>query len=198
VVATGEQRVQLSGDLQRATDESIAEIDSVLAALAAAADPRFEQVVHRAQNRLQFLRDDLHALTSGLGPLTLATGDLPAAIRELLSGVDLPSSTEIDPVDVGSDVATALYFVCGEAVSNAIKHSRASRLTVKLCAFDGSVHLEIADDGVGGADCRHGSGLRGLADRVGAFDGTLNVVSRAGEGTTVRVTIPVSPVLRRP
>lgn len=191
VVATGEQRVRLSGELQRATDDSIADIDAALAAVAADGDRRFDEVVGRAQIRLQLLRDDLQALTSGLGPLSLASGDLSAAIRELLGGIDMPRVVDIDPVDVDSDVATALYFVCSEAVSNSIKHSMASQISVKLHALDGTVRLEIADDGVGGADSRGGSGLRGLADRVGAFDGTFDVISRAGAGTRVLVTVPV-------
>jgi signal transduction histidine kinase len=80
--------------------------------------------------------------------------------------------------------------VVSEALANVDKHARASRATVRLRSNAQDVLIEIADDGIGGADDANGSGLRGLADRVEALGGQLGVVSKAGGGTTVTGVIP--------
>jgi signal transduction histidine kinase len=88
-------------------------------------------------------------------------------------------------------VELAAYFVVAEALTNVAKYANASRATVRAVRDDGRLVVEIADDGVGGADLSRGSGLRGLADRVSALDGTLNVRSDNGRGTVLRAIIPV-------
>jgi signal transduction histidine kinase len=90
-------------------------------------------------------------------------------------------------------VEVAAYYVVAEALTNATKHARASRVTVTVDADDVSVRLEVADDGVGGANPR-GSGLLGLKDRVEALGGRIDITSRHGEGTTLTVEIPRSAV----
>ena len=83
------------------------------------------------------------------------------------------------------------YFVCAEALTNIAKHAAAARVTVAVTASDGRLRVEIADDGVGGADPAHGSGLRGLADRVETLGGTLRVESTPGHGTRLAAEIPL-------
>jgi signal transduction histidine kinase len=78
-----------------------------------------------------------------------------------------------------------------EALTNVARHAGASRAIVRAARRDGLLRVEIEDDGTGGADVSGGSGLRGLADRVGALDGALEVESRPGHGTTVRASLPV-------
>ena len=87
-------------------------------------------------------------------------------------------------------VETAAYFVIAESLANVAKHARATQAAVRVARVDGSAVVEVCDDGVGGADPASGSGLRGLADRIGALDGALTVESPAGAGTRVRVEIP--------
>jgi len=86
----------------------------------------------------------------------------------------------------------AAYFVISEAVANAVKHAAATGVTVRV--RDGGsgwiLHVEVVDDGVGGADARGGSGLEGLGDRIAALGGRLDVTSPVGEGTTVTAVIP--------
>ena len=84
----------------------------------------------------------------------------------------------------------AAYFVVAEALANVSKYAQASAATVTVRQTDGVVWLEVADDGVGGADPSKGSGLRGLEDRVAALDGTIAVDSPPGAGTRVRVELP--------
>ena len=86
-------------------------------------------------------------------------------------------------------VETAAYFVASEALANAAKHAQASAVTVRAQRRDDSFRLEVADDGVGGADIR-GAGLRGLVDRIAAVEGTFALTEPPGGGTRIEVTIP--------
>ena len=87
-------------------------------------------------------------------------------------------------------VEAAAYFLAAEALTNVARYARASRADVRVSRPDGALAIEIADDGVGGADAAAGSGLRGMADRLAALDGTLEVDSPPGGGTRVRGVIP--------
>jgi signal transduction histidine kinase len=88
------------------------------------------------------------------------------------------------------ELESAAYFVIAETLTNVLKHADASRAVVRVLRQDDLVTVEIVDDGVGGAEISSGSGIRGLADRVGAFGGTLTCHSPAGQGTVVRAEIP--------
>jgi signal transduction histidine kinase len=81
--------------------------------------------------------------------------------------------------------------VVAEALTNVARHAGAERAVVRVERDDGRLRVEVEDDGAGGADVAAGSGLRGLADRVRALDGSLEVESRPGRGSTVRATLPI-------
>jgi signal transduction histidine kinase len=91
---------------------------------------------------------------------------------------------------VPADIETAAYFVASEALANTAKHARAGVVTIAAETRDGLLRLCVTDDGVGGAEARNGSGLRGLTDRVEAFGGTLTIHSPAEGGTALRVELP--------
>jgi signal transduction histidine kinase len=118
--------------------------------------------------------------------------------RGLEAAVDALAARAPFPVEVDArvngrlpdPVEAAAYFVVAEALTNAAKHAGADRTEVGIRQDDGRLRVEVRDDGGGGADAS-GSGLRGLADRVTALDGDLEISSRRGEGTTVRATIPI-------
>ena len=95
-----------------------------------------------------------------------------------------------EPGQVPQAVELAVYFVACEALANVGKYAGATAASVRLSRSGSSVAIEIADDGVGGADAARGSGLRGLADRVAALDGSLLVTSPPGEGTVVTAELP--------
>ena len=100
--------------------------------------------------------------------------------------VELPS-TRLD------DIAEATaYYVVAEAVTNAQKHAHASSIRVRVAAVRGILHVQVVDDGVGGAAEDLGSGLQGLRDRVEAIGGTFEVDDAAGRGTRIAVAIPAS------
>jgi signal transduction histidine kinase len=87
-------------------------------------------------------------------------------------------------------VEGAAYFVISEALANVTKYAKATTATVRVEGLDDHLSIEIDDDGIGGADPRSGSGLRGLADRLAALDGTITIVSPPGRGTRISAQIP--------
>ena len=113
-------------------------------------------------------------------------------MESLASRLPLPVTVVRTP-DVRLPVAVeaSVYFFVSEALTNVVKHAEANCATVSIGAVDGELTVEVADDGVGGAGAAAGSGLRGLGDRVGALDGTLDVESPAGGGTLLRAHIPL-------
>jgi nitrate/nitrite-specific signal transduction histidine kinase len=105
---------------------------------------------------------------------------------------------EAPVVDLAEPIEVATYFVASEALANAAKHSDASRIDVSLEQRDGNLVLSGRDDGVGGADAALGSGIVGLTDRVEALGGSISVHSREGNGTQIRVELPVELELPQP
>ena len=89
-------------------------------------------------------------------------------------------------------VELAAYFVACEGLANVGKYAQASEAVIRVTRHDDVAVLEVSDDGIGGADSAGGSGLRGLADRVGAIGGRLHVTSPAGGGTSLRAELPVA------
>jgi signal transduction histidine kinase len=133
---------------------------------------------------------ELRELARGLHPAVLEHG-LEPALNALATRAPVATVVTYDPdVHLPQPTELAAYFVAAEALTNVAKYSGASGATVRVWRENGSALIEIADDGVGGADDRLGSGLRGLADRVEALDGSLLVVSPAGAGTVVTAKMP--------
>jgi len=136
--------------------------------------------------------DDLRDLAAGIHPAVLSQRGLDAAIESLATRASFPVELESRLHDrLPLPVETAAYFVVAEALTNVAKYANASYAAVSARVEDGTAVIEIRDDGAGGANASSGSGLRGLADRVGALDGTLRVDSPAGEGTVIRAVIPI-------
>jgi signal transduction histidine kinase len=133
---------------------------------------------------------DLQELVRGIMPAALRHGGLHAAVRSLLRHIPLPVSVEVMPDRLPTHVETAAYFVIAEALTNTVKHARATSATVRAAVRPGALELEIRDDGAGGADPGHGTGLTGLADRVESIDGTITITSPPGKGTTIAVRLP--------
>ncbi len=94
------------------------------------------------------------------------------------------------PERLAAPVEAAAYYVASEALTNAAKHSGATQVVVSACRVDHQLEVEVADDGVGGAVVRVGSGLEGLTDRVEALGGSLHLCSQPGQGTSVVAHIP--------
>jgi signal transduction histidine kinase len=158
-----------------------------------ATDPALAATLDQAQEELQTSLAELRELARGIHPAVLSQRGLEPALEALATRAPVPVTLE---VDVGGRLPhtheTAAYFVVSEALVNVAKYARASHATVAVRRVDGRVSVEVADDGVGGADPAGGTGLRGLADRVAALDGTLAVESPAGRGTRLQAELPIS------
>jgi signal transduction histidine kinase len=149
-----------------------------------------DRVLEELQAGLSELRD----LARGIHPAVLTDRGLEPAIEALASRAPVPVRVEADGDDqrLPGAVEIAAYFVVSEALANVAKYAQATQATVAVRREDGHVVVEVADDGIGGADSTNGSGLRGLADRVAALDGTLSLESPAGRGTRVHAEIPLN------
>lgn len=145
------------------------------------------------QRALAEARHELRELASGIRPAVLSEGGLAPAVAQLAERSPIPVRTQGRIARLPEAVEAALFFVCSEALANAVKHSHAEHVTVELGQGDGWAGLAVADDGIGGAVTGAGSGLAGLADRVEALGGTLRLDSKRGAGTRLAVEVPVSP-----
>ena len=148
------------------------------------------ELVEEALEHMESGIRDLRELAAGIHPSVLTDRGLSAALEALASRSSLPVElAQLPPERLPAPVETSAYFVVAEALTNAAKHSHCSHVHVSVRVENGSATVEVHDDGVGGADPSAGSGLRGLADRVSALGGGLEIESPAGEGTTVRARI---------
>ncbi len=152
------------------------------------ADPFLERI----GQELTEASSELRELARGIHPAVLTERGLAPAISALVSRAPLPVDIVGLPEDrlPAATEATA-YFTVAEALTNVAKYAEATHATVRMERENGVFAVEISDDGKGGAQAAPGSGLSGLADRVGAADGVLTVVSPPGDGTVVRAELPV-------
>jgi signal transduction histidine kinase len=134
---------------------------------------------------------ELRELARGIHPAVLSDRGLDAALEALARRAPLPVGLEATLGErLPEPVELALYFVVSEALTNVAKYAHASQASVRAARHDGRVVVEVSDDGAGGADPSKGSGLSGLADRLSALDGKLEVRSERGQGTVLRAEIP--------
>jgi signal transduction histidine kinase len=136
---------------------------------------------------------ELRDFVRGVHPPALEQGGLEAALRALARRSPVPVELSFDVRDrLPKSLAANAYFIVAEALTNAVKHARASASQVEVRTDDGLLRLAISDDGVGGADPARGSGLLGLRDRVEAVAGRMSVRSPRGAGTVLLVQMPLS------
>ncbi len=132
---------------------------------------------------------DLRELANGVRPAHLNDG-LEVALRDLAGRTPLPVTVRVGAERYPTDVEATAYFVACEALTNTVKHARATGIELQAERLDGQLVVTVRDDGVGGVEPSSGSGLRGLSDRVAAQGGRLAVESPPGRGTTVIVELP--------
>jgi signal transduction histidine kinase len=153
--------------------------------------PEAAEIASLAGDELALSLDELRELARGLHPAVLEHG-LGAALGALATRSKVPTSVRYEvPGRLPEAVELAAYFVASEALTNVAKYADANEATVRAWTDGRMATIEVADDGVGGADLARGSGLKGLEDRVAALDGRLELVSPPGRGTRLRAEIPV-------
>lgn len=161
-------------------------------------DPAVRLSLDRAADEAIAALAELRDLALGIHPLILTESGLGAAVETLADRSSIEVAIDIGPARYPSAVEGAAYFVIAEALTNVTKYAQASRAIVRVSEQDGSLSVQVDDDGIGGADPRSGSGLRGLADRLDALEGTLAVSSPIGGGTRVSARIPTIVPTSRP
>jgi signal transduction histidine kinase len=144
-----------------------------------------------ASDNLSEALDELRELARGLHPQILSTDGLRPALEQLASRGTVPVKVEAPSERFAEAVESTAYFIVSEALANVAKYAQASAAEVSVERRNGALHVEIEDDGVGGADADSGSGLSGLRDRVVALDGTLSVDSKPMTGTRVSAELPL-------
>jgi signal transduction histidine kinase len=156
-----------------------------------ALDPEAARLLATAVEELQAAIHELRELARGVHPAILTEEGLGAALQSLASRTPVPVAvTAALPERLAPDVEAAAYFVACEGVTNAVRYSQASAVTIRAERNNGRLVVEVADDGIGGARVANGSGLRGLADRVEAHGGRLSVESPREGGTRLVGEIP--------
>jgi signal transduction histidine kinase len=194
VEAADEERRRIERNLHDGTQQRLVSISMALglAEAKARSDPAaVGDVVSEARAGVSAALAELRELSHGIHPAVLTERGLAAALEELAVRATLPVELSVDGRDgLSEPVEAAAYYVVSETLANVAKHAHATRTRVAFRHENGKVVLEVADDGIGGADVGRGSGLRGLTDRVEALGGGLWLSSPTGEGTIVRAEIP--------
>jgi PAS domain S-box-containing protein len=195
VAAADETRRRIERDLHDGTQQQLVSLILNLRAARAVVPPQIGELQDHLSHIAEGLAGVLEALqeiSRGIHPAILSQGGLGPALKTLARRSAVPVELDLragrrppEPVEV------AVYYAVAEALTNAVKHARASVVQVELDTHGEILRLTIRDDGIGGADPGQGSGLVGLSDRIEALGGTLKVASPARRGTTLLIEIPV-------
>ncbi|MFI5259265.1 MAG: histidine kinase [Candidatus Limnocylindrales bacterium] len=196
VEATDAERRRIERDIHDGAQQRLVALSLAIGRargqLGPAADPELEATLAQASDEVRSALAELRELARGIHPAILTQAGLEPAVRSLVDRAAVPTDIEFAVEHpLPEPVEAAAYFVVSEALTNVVKHAAAGAARVALRTQDGTLVVEIRDDGCGGADPGRGSGLRGLRDRVEAVGGTLETMSPAGAGTTVRATLPI-------
>jgi signal transduction histidine kinase len=198
VEAGDAERRRLERDLHDGAQSRLVALAMLLRTARMRADGPVAELLDRAQDELQTSLEELRELARGIHPAVLTDRGLEPALHSLAARVPVPVTLEAEAeTRLPEPVECAAYFVVSEALANVSKYARASHATVKVRRLNGGVAVEVADDGAGGADAARGSGLRGLADRVAALDGTISLDSPPGRGTRLRAELPCASATQR-
>ncbi len=192
IVESGDaERRRIERDLHDGVQQRLLALAlSLRRAAAHAHDPSAEDALREGADEALGVVSDVRELAQGIHPAVLTEAGLTAALRALAARSAVPVELDIDIEDVTDPTAAATaYFVASEALANVAKHSAASAASIQALEREGVIHIEVEDDGRGGADPL-GAGLRGLEDRLAAVGGTLSVSERPGGGTIISAGIP--------
>ena len=202
--AASRRRLLLAGDAERARLQHRIDrgpitrarelgrlLEDLATEAAASREDDAARELREARNRLNQVIVDLERVAIGLHPATLDELGLAGALHVLADQAPLPVTISCDLEGLPEPIQLAVYYVAAEAIANAVKHASATSVSVHVAREQASLVLTVVDDGVGGADLRAGTGLRGARDRIEALGGHLVVRSETGVGTGIRVELPV-------
>src|SRR5829696_530593 len=194
VEAADEARRRLERDLHDGAQQRLVELalDLRMARMRLDHEPaQAQELLDAALGDLEEATRELRELARGIHPAALTDGGLRPALEALAARSSVPAQLVAVPdMRFAAQGEAAAYFSVAEGLTNAARHAAAANVEVEVTLVDGRMRVEVRDDGRGGAETAAGSGLRGLADRVAALDGDVDVVSPTSGGTVLRVEIP--------
>jgi signal transduction histidine kinase len=148
---------------------------------------RIAEALYHAERANTELRDLVH----GILPASLIEGGLRTGIDSLVDDMSIPVFVQLAAPPLPTETETTAYFIVAEALTNVVKHARASHAAVTVALTGAALSIDVVDDGVGGANPSSGGGLTGVSDRIEAAGGTLSIASVAGRGTTLSASLPI-------
>jgi GAF domain-containing protein len=195
VAAADESRRRIERDLHDGAQQRL--VHAVIALKLAMralsnAEPNAGKLVAEALRHAEQANSELRELAHGILPGALIRGGLRAGVEALVSRVSLPVTVNVPVERLPAAVEATAYFIISEALTNVVKHARATGAQVTARVERGELRVEVRDDGVGGARGGQSSGLGGLADRASALDGRLELESPPGGGTRLFAVLPIS------
>ncbi|MET9678687.1 sensor histidine kinase [Streptomyces coeruleorubidus] len=187
------ERRRIERDLHDGAQQRLVSLNVMLglARLDAEPDSALAGQLDKAQEQVALAVDELRELSRGVHPKALTDHGLAAAVENLAARSVLPVTVDISlPHRMPVSAETTAYFVIAEALTNAIKHSEATRVEVHARLHTDVLTLSVGDNGIGGATPEGGTGLTGLADRVATADGRFRISSPQGGPTLLHVELP--------
>jgi PAS domain S-box-containing protein len=196
VAASDETQRRIERNLHDGTQQRLIALGLDLQAVRAKIPAELQDTrsgLERSERELEAIVEDVRELSRGLHPALLSRGGLRPSLRALARKspikVDLDLNIDKRPAE---PIETAVYYVVSEALTNAAKHSHASRISVAVTTVADVLRATIEDDGIGGAEASAGSGLVGLIDRVEALGGRFALDSPPSDGTTISIELPLA------
>ena len=194
VIEAGDsERRRVGRNLHDGAQQRLAAVANLLTAAQRRLDrgDRPVDVLRMASEELGAAQVELRDLARGLHPVALSERGLRSALESLTVGSELPMTVDVTADELPDDVELAAYFVVSESLTNARRYADAGAVQVRIGPVADVLLVEVVDDGSGGADPAGGTGLLGLADRVDALGGRLEVDSPPGVGTRVSARLPL-------
>ena len=203
IVATADEtRRRIERDLHDGAQQRLVALALGVRAVQDAVPPDLAQLraeLAQVTTELTIAVDELREFARGIHPAILAEGGLGPALRTLARRATVPVHVDVRAVNrLPEDAEVAAYYVVAEALTNADKHASASAVGVEVELCDGVLRIWVWDDGVGGADLAHGSGLVGLKDRVEALGGCISFESPPSIGTSICAELPLAELASSP
>ena len=190
VVAGDAQRRRIQSEIRNRVESHLSDASVLLQHLKTATNGPERELLDELDGELTAARVELEDLAGGLHPTALTELGLAAALNTIQVPPGMRLDRRIANMRLPESVEAAVYYLCSEAVVNAVKHATATTVSVRVDVGDGWVEATVTDDGVGGADPSRGSGLRGLVDRVEAMGGVIRIQSEPGAGTRITASLP--------
>jgi len=154
-------------------------------------DAEARSLVAEALEAVEQGNQELRELAHGILPTILTRQGLRPAVNAIVKRLGVPSDVDIPAERLPGETEANAYFIVAEALTNIVKHADATRAEIRAAVEDGTLRVEVRDDGIGGADANR-DGLVGMSDRVAALGGRLEIASPPGAGTCVVATLPIA------